>query len=169
MPIEATELDSLPSASDASEFEEYPTQVQQSPFEEARPDEAQTTTKRGPEFAQQLAQARGGVRDTDAMGKPPAVSDTDPTGRIIVRDTDATGRPAVLRTTRAPRRPTLDTVDPRDDQETIIKSSGAMGTKRKPRKLPTADDTIRVDPPEIPVEGDETQLMATLAPKLPRR
>jgi serine/threonine-protein kinase len=171
LPVEVTELESHPSLSDASEFEEYPTQVQNSPFEEARPDDAQTTTKRGPEFAQQLAQARGGVRDTDAMGKP-TVSDTDPTGRIVVRDTDATGRPAVLLAARSTWRPVLDTaesLEPRDDQETMIKASGAASTKRKMRKsvAPSADDTIRVDA-EIAVEGDETQLMATRAPK-PRR
>lgn len=64
MPVEATELAShsrRESRSDASEFEEYPTQVQASPFDEPR------------------------VRDTDVGApKAPAANDTDPTGRLPV-------------------------------------------------------------------------------------
>jgi serine/threonine protein kinase len=72
MPVEATQLQARPQPGDAAEFEEYPTQVQISPFDlQASPDDTQTTTtKHGPELRQQLAQMRGGgVRDTEPMGK----------------------------------------------------------------------------------------------------
>ncbi|HEY8088153.1 MAG TPA: serine/threonine-protein kinase [Polyangiaceae bacterium] len=159
MPVDATQLDSHPheahpTPSDASEFEEYPTQVQISPFEEVRPEDAQTTQKRGPEFSRQLAQATRGTRDAD------------PTARHAVSDTDATGRPAVLRGSRRGR------PDPGDDQETIIKSRSAFPLpRRKPGRKPGAspDDTIKVEPEAAHMEGDPTQLMAPRAPKAPRR
>jgi serine/threonine-protein kinase len=162
LPVDATELlpsqppppMSVMSAEDAAEFEELPTQVHESSFDDQPPDDGQTTQRRGPEFAQQLAQARGGIRDTDVMGMPAAV-----------HDTDATGRPAALRTTRKPP-------EARDDGETIIKSRSAFPLpKRKPPRSKTAsspDDTVQeVELP--PVEGDPTQLMASRAPKAPRR
>ena len=161
MPIEVTEMESRPrspsgSPSDASEFEEYPTQVQISPFDQLHPDEAQTTTKRGPEFAQQLAQARGGVRDTDVMGRPPA------------HFAEAKGRPA-------PPRPqgksSPDSREVRDDQDTIIRSNASFPLPKRKlvRKAPVSpDDTIKVDP-EGPAIEDPTQLMALRAPKAPRR
>ncbi len=68
LPAEATELGSQPGLawqSDAAEFEEYPTQVQASPF--------------GLDDAQ--APARRGVHDTDVTGRP-AANDTDPTGNL---------------------------------------------------------------------------------------
>src|SRR5579859_4054843 len=83
LPVDATEMDSRPPAvgarSDAAEFEEYPTQVHASPFDDARPEDQHTTQRRGSEFAQQLAHARS-VRDTDVSGRP-SVSDTEPTGK----------------------------------------------------------------------------------------
>jgi len=158
MPVEATEMESRspPHArpsSDAMDFEEYPTQVQQSPFDEPRPEEASTTQKRGPEFARQVAQARG-IRDTDVTGRP------------AVRDTDATGRPA------APPRPrsSPDAREVRDDLDTIIKSSAAFPQpKRKGGRKPAAspDDTIKVDHDSGPPD-DPTQLMGSRAPKAPR-
>jgi serine/threonine-protein kinase len=158
MPVDATELDSRPPAtvtpSDASEFEEYPTQVQPSPFEEVRPEDANTTQKRGQEFANQLQQARS-VRDTEVSGKP------------AVSDTDATGKPAVL---RAARRSAPDAREVRDDQDTIIRSNTAFPLpKRKGSRKQSAspDDTIKVDA-EGPAD-DPTQLMASRAPKAPRR
>jgi hypothetical protein len=161
LPVEVTEMDSRPRSpyapsSDASEFEEYPTQVQTSPFDQQRPDDAHTTTKRGPEFAQQLAQARGGVRDTDVMGRPPA------------HFAEAKARPSPP---RPQRKSSPDLRDLRDDQDTIIRSSASFPLpKRKvARKAPVSpDDTIKVDS-EGPLIEDPTQLMASRAPKAPRR
>jgi serine/threonine protein kinase len=159
LPVEPTHLDSRPRAhhptpSDASEFEEYPTQVHVSPFDEPRGEDALTTQKRGPEFSRQLAQATRGVRDTEVSPRP------------SISDTDATGKPAALRTARKPK------PEPGDDQETIIKSrSGFPLPKRKPpRKVAASpDDTIKVDSDVGAPEGDPTQLMALRAPKAPRR
>ena len=173
MPVDATEMSGHPTPphptpSDASEFEEYPTQVQASPFDEVRQDDAQTTTKRGPEFAQQLAQARGGVRDTDVTGRP-AVSDTDPTGRTVrpvVSDTDATGKNYAIQLSRRPAS------EPRDDQETVIKSRSSLPLplpKRKAARKASPDDTIKVESDVPSMEGDPTQLMTPRVPKAPRR
>jgi serine/threonine-protein kinase len=159
IPVDATEMYSRPpvssARSDASEFEEYPTQVQGSPFDEVRPEDAQTTQKRGPEFAQQLAQARS-IRDTDVTGRP------------AVSDTDATGKPAALRSTA---RSATDARELRDDQDTIIRpNSGFPLPRRKAaRKAASPDDTVKVDPDAPSIEGDPTQLMAPRAPKAPRR
>jgi hypothetical protein len=159
IPVDATELESSRppppvTPSDAAEFEEYPTQVQVSPFGETRGEDAHTTQKRGPEFAQQLAQARVGVNDTDVTLKPVSVSDTD-----------ATGKPAAL---RAQRRASQE---PRDDQDTIIRANAAFPLpKRKlQRRTPSPDDTIKVDSEAGGMEGDPTQLMPPRAPKVPRR
>jgi serine/threonine protein kinase len=159
IPVEHTEFESsVPPGvrrSDASEFEEYPTQVQASPFDERRSEDANTTQKRGSEFGEQVAQARKGVRDTDVTGKPAAANDTDPTGRL----------PA----TRAARRSSPDV---RDDLDTVVRSSSALPLpKRRPgaRKPSSPDDTLRVDPEAGGMEGDPTQLMAPRAPKAPRR
>jgi hypothetical protein len=142
--------------SDASEFEEYPTQVQKTPFEDVRSagEDASTTQRRGPEFAQQVAQARMGVRDTDVTGKPAAANDTDPTGKVVA----------------PPRVARRSSPELRDDQDTIVKSNSAfpIPKRRPPRRPPSPDDTVRVDP-EGPSEGDPTQLMAPRAPKSPRR
>ncbi|HEY1692092.1 MAG TPA: serine/threonine-protein kinase [Polyangiaceae bacterium] len=159
LPVDATELESRPAhahapASDAAEFEEYPTQVHVSPFDEPRSEDAQTTQKRGPEFSAQLAHARGGVRDTDVTGRP-AVGDADPAGKA----------PAA----RTSRRPAVEL---RDDQETIIKSRSSFSLpKRKPSRKAAAspDDTIKVDTDLPSMEGEPTQLMASRAPKAPRR
>jgi hypothetical protein len=138
--------------------------VQVSPFEDARGGEdAQTTQRRGPEFAQQIAHARG-VRDTDVTGKPAAgavevkVSDTDPTGK----------QPAP----RLGRKPTPDPREDRDDQDTIIRpNSGFPLPKRKGARkaVGNPDDTIKVDAEAPSLEGDPTQLMASRGPKAPRR
>ena len=159
IPVEHTEFESSvppgPRRTDAAEFEEYPTQVQGSPFDERRPEDAHTTQKRGPEFGQQVAQARRGVRDTDVTGKPAAANDSDATGRL----------PAI----RAARRSSPDV---RDDQDTVVRPSSAMAIpKRRPgaRKPSSPDDTLRVDPDAGGMEGDPTQLMAPRAPKAPRR
>ena len=109
------------------EFEEYPTQVHVSPFDEARArGRAHDARSAAPSSRSQLAQARGSVRDTEVSA------------RHSVSDTDATGKPAVLRR-RAPGR----SAEPSDDQETIIKSrtlissaqaqAGAQGG-REPRR-----------------------------------
>jgi serine/threonine-protein kinase len=161
LPVDLTEMDSRPrsppsGASDASEFEEYPTQVHTSPFDGQRQDDGQTTTKRGPEFAQQLAQARGGVRDTDVMGKPPAHI-------IEARSKASPPRPQ--------RKSSPDSREERDDQDTIIRSNASFPLpKRKVARKPAVspDDTIKVDP-EGPMIEDPTQLMASRAPKAPRR
>ena len=156
LPIDATEMHSQPPAmraprSDALELEEYPTQVHASPF-----DEGQTTTKRGAEFAQQLADVRHSVRDTDVTGKPAAATDTDPSGKLteVFHDGQRTARP-----------------DLRDDpQDTAAAGArGASSQKRRTARRPASpDDTIRVDP-EIALEGDPTLLMPSRAPKAPRR
>jgi serine/threonine protein kinase len=159
MPVEATEMESRSPphsrhSSDAMDFEEYPTQVQQSPFDEPRPEEASTTQKRGPEFARQVAHARG-IRDTDVTGRP-AIRDSDATGRLIM----------------APRpRSSPDAREVRDDLDTVIKSSAAFPQpKRKGGRKPAAspDDTIKVDT-EMGAPDDPTQLMGSRAPKAPRR
>jgi len=159
IPVEHTEFEpSEPLGarrSDASEFEEYPTQVHASPFDERRPEDANTTQRRGSEFGEQVAQARKGVRDTDVTGKPAAANDTDPTGRL----------PA----TRAARRSSPDV---RDDLDTVVKSNSAFPIPKRRaggRKPSSPDDTLRVDPEAGGMEGDPTQLMAPRAPKAPRR
>jgi hypothetical protein len=161
MPVDVTEMDSrprppTPPPNDGADFEEYPTQVHQSPFDSYRPDDGQTTTKRGPEFAQQLAQARGGVRDTDVMGKPPA--------HVVEARNRATAP-------RPQRTSSPDVRDLRDDQDTIIRSNATFPLpKRKLARKAAAspDDTIKVDA-EGPAIEDPTQLMKSRAPKAPRR
>ena len=102
LPVDASEFESSHSLPiDASESEEYPTQVQVSPFQPEHPEDAHTTQRAGPEFASQLAAAVA-ARDTEVMGRP-AVSDTERPAKLL-RDTDATGRPAVLRVPRWQRR-----------------------------------------------------------------
>jgi serine/threonine-protein kinase len=148
MPVEATEMQSRrspsrPSRPDASEFEEYPTQVQPSPFDVAQPSSRRSDP----------GVPRTGVADTDVMGRPAAANDTDPTGRL-----PATPPPS--------RRSSPDL---RDDQDTIVRSNALPLPKRRPpRRGGSPDDTIRVDS-EIPLEGDPTQLMPPRAPKAPRR
>jgi hypothetical protein len=169
--IDATELQTRPPsgpASDAAEFEEYPTQVQVSPFDEVHPEEAQTTQKRGPEFAQQLAHARR--VSAGASGSPP----TRPASQVAppsssARDTEPTGKPIALRSRRPPPEP------PRDDQDTVIKpNAGFPLPRRKVRKPPSSpDDTIKLDEVEVVedrsrADGDPTQLMASRLPKTPR-
>jgi serine/threonine protein kinase len=160
LPVEVTEMSARPrppsqSPSDGSDFEEYPTQVQQSPFDRERHDrhdDGQTTTKRGPEFAAALAQARGGVRDTDVMGRPPA--------HVV----EAKAKPA------PPRPQRKSSPDLRDDQDTVIRSNSAfpLPKRKTARKAPVnPDDTLKVDPEASPVD-DPTQLMAQRAPKAPR-
>ena len=125
--------------------------MQQSPFDRERHDrhdDGQTTTKRGPEFAAALAQARGGVRDTDVMGKPPA------------HVAEAKAKPA------PPRPQRKSSPDLRDNPDTIIRSNSAFPLpKRKTARKPPAnpDDTLKVDPEASPVD-DPTQLMAQRAP-----
>jgi serine/threonine-protein kinase len=160
IPIDATEMDSRPPAvgarSDAAEFEEYPTQVHASPFDDVRPEDQHTTQRRGAEFAQQLAHARS-IRDTDVTGRP-AVNDTDPTGKGPV--------------VGPLRRSSTDAREMRDDQDTIIKSNAPFPLpKRKGARTKPAspDDTIKVDPEGLGGEGDETRVMASRAPKAPRR
>jgi serine/threonine-protein kinase len=150
MPIDATEMDSRrpppqrPSRSDASEFEEYPTQVQASPFDVAR-----SSTK-----LPQAPPSRAGVGDTDVTGKPAVANDTDPTGRLKA----------------APQQPLRrSSPDLREDQDTIVKSNGLPLPKRRPPKRGSSpDDTLRVDS-EVSLEGDPTLLMPPRAPKAPRR
>jgi serine/threonine protein kinase len=150
IPVEATEMESRPpparpSRSDASEFEEYPTQIQANPFDVAPP-----TSKRSTDSASQ----RASVGDTDVTGKPAVANDTDPTGRM-----QATPVPA-------PRRSSPDL---REDQDTIVRSNALPLTKRRPpRRASSPDDTIRVDA-EVSLEGDPTLLMPPRAPKAPRR
>jgi len=163
LPVEATELeprratpDAARAASDAREFEEYPTEVQTSPFEEPKPEDQTTTQRRAHELNQGLARARRSIRDTDTAVRPPTI-----------RDTDATGRPAVLRDRRS--QPAGEG-DLRDDQDTIIRPSAAFPMpRRRTRKPSSPDDTIKVDSDPASMEGDPTQLMTPRAPKAPRR
>jgi len=192
MPVEATELEPLRSptpaqndvghgASDAREFEEYPTQVQASPFDEPKPDDQHTTQRRRNEL-QGLGRPKRSIRDTDQT-LPTAgevLRQSSGTGKpAAIRDTDATGRPAMLRDRRS--QPTAldareatptraESNDPRDDQDTIIRSNAAFPLPRKrARKPPSPDDTIKVDSDAASMEGDPTQLMTPRAPKVPRR
>jgi eukaryotic-like serine/threonine-protein kinase len=151
IPVEATEMESRPpparqSRHDISEFEEYPTQVQASPF-----DVAHASSKRPP--ARPRADSRPGVADTDVTGKPAAANDTDPTGRL-----QATPAPA-------PRRSSPDL---REDQDTIVRSNALPLPKRRQPRRSSPDDTLRVDS-ETSGEGDPTLLMPPRAPKAPRR
>jgi len=180
LPVEATEMeprrpptpapaDAARAASDAREFEEYPTQVQASPFDEPKPEDQTTTQRRAHELNQGLARARRSIRDTDTAVRPPTI-----------RDTDATGRPAMLRDRRSqpasvdaregtPTR--AGDSEPRDDQDTIIRPSAAfpMPKKKGVRKPSSPDDTIKVDSDAASLEDDATQLMTPRAPKVPRR
>ena len=179
MPVEATEMESrrpasssrndlVRGSSDASEFEEYPTQVQASPFDEPRPEDQHTTQRRGSVLGHQLAArparaetTRRSVKDTDTNVRPPAI-----------RDTDATGRPAMLRDRRSTPdiRDARDDREDRDDQETIIRSNAPFPLqKRRPRKPSSPDDTIKLESEPNSMEGDPTQLMTPRAPKAPRR
>lgn len=159
MPADATEVEPEPPSSavarsDAAEFEEYPTEVQQSPFDEPRSEDARTTQRRGPEFERQLAQARVDIRDTDVTGRP------------VLTDSDATGRLSPLRSSRRPP------PEQHDDTETMIKSRNALPlSKRKSSRKPTGnpDDTIKMDSEAPSAEGDPTQLMASRTPKAPGR
>jgi serine/threonine protein kinase len=167
MPVEATELearraptpappDATRAASDAREFEEYPTEVQSSPFDELKPEDQTTTQRRAHDLNQGLGRAKRSIRDTDTAVRPPTI-----------RDTDATGRPAMLRDRRS--QPAGEGDLP-DDQETIIRPSAAFPMqRRRPRKPPSPDDTIKVDSDAASMEGDPTQLMTPRAPKVPRR
>jgi hypothetical protein len=137
--------------------------VQVSPFDEVKAEDAQTTQRRGPEFAQQIAHARG-VRDTDVTGKP-AVAAVD----VKVSDTEPTGKQLAP---RFARKPAPEPKELRDDQDTIIRpNSGFPLPKRKgARKVAASpDDTIKVDSDGPSMEGDPTQLMASRGPKAPRR
>jgi serine/threonine-protein kinase len=151
IPIEHTEMESRPpparppSRSDASEFEEYPTQVQASPFDVA------PSTSKLPEPSRSAP--RPGIADTDVTGKPAVANDTDPTGRLQATPL------------AAPRRSSPDI---REDQDTIVRGTGLPLPKRKPRRTPSPDDTLRTDP-EASMEGDPTLLMPPRAPKAPRR
>jgi serine/threonine-protein kinase len=154
IPIEHTEMESRPpparppSRSDASEFEEYPTQVQASPFDVA------PSTGKLPEPTASRGATRPGIADTDVTGKPAAANDTDPTGRL-----QAAPRPASRRSSP----------DLREDQDTIVRGTGLPLQKRKQsRRTPSPDDTLRSDP-ETSMEGDPTLLMPPRAPKAPRR
>jgi serine/threonine protein kinase len=154
IPIEHTEMESRPpharppSRSDSSEFEEYPTQVQASPFDVA------PSTGKLPEPSASRGATRPGIADTDVTGKPAAANDTDPTGRLQVAP-----RPA-------PRRSSPDI---REDQDTIVRGTGLPMPKRKQsRRTPSPDDTLRSDA-EATMEGDPTLLMPPRAPKAPRR
>jgi serine/threonine-protein kinase len=147
MPVEATELESRkrPSRSDASEFEEYPTQVQASPFDTAQPSSKRT---------EPAPPSRGGVADTDVTGKPAAANDTDPTGRLNATPVQAARR---------------SSPDLSSEQDTIVRSNAMpLPKRRQPRRTPSPDDTLRVDP-EVSMEGDPTLLMPPRAPKAPRR
>jgi serine/threonine protein kinase len=167
LPVEATEMqarrsptpappDAARAASDAREFEEYPTQVQASPFDELKPEDQSTTQRRAHELNQGLARGRRSIRDTDTAVRPPTI-----------RDTDATGRPAMLRDRRS--QPAGES-EPRDDQDTIIRPSAAFPMpKRRTRKPSSPDDTIKVDSDAASLEDDATQLMTPRAPKVPRR
>jgi serine/threonine-protein kinase len=170
MPIEATEMeprrtptpahnDVGRAASDAREFEEYPTEVQASPFDELKPEDQTTTQRRRNDLNQPLGRAKRSIRDTDQTlpAAPPRHITGNPKAATI-RDTDATGRPAALRD------------ELRDDQDTIIRSNAAFPLPRKrARKPESPDDTIKVDSDAASLEGDPTQLMTPRAPKVPRR
>jgi serine/threonine protein kinase len=180
IPIEATELqarrtptpapahnDVSRAASDAREFEEYPTEVQASPFDEPRPEDQSTTQRRSHELNQGIARGRRSIRDTDqTLPAPPPRHISGTAKTPTIRDTDATGRPAALREFRSD-----DSREPRDDQDTIIRSNAAfpLPKKRVARKPSSPDDTIKVDSDVGSMEGDPTQLMTPRAPKVPRR
>jgi hypothetical protein len=155
--VDATELDSRPPpppAPDGSDFEEYPTQVQQSPFDAERHDDANTTMKHRRDVAGAIAPARG-IRDTQVTPRP-ATGDSEATGRLAAA-------PLIRRTPP-------DARDVRDDQDTIIKSNASfpLPKRRHARKAgPSPDDTMKVD--EGPAIEDPTQLMASRGPKAPRR
>jgi hypothetical protein len=156
-------------ASDAREFEEYPTQVQASPFDEPRPEDQSSTQRRPHELNPGLGRPRRSIRDTDTQVKPPTIRDTDATGRpVMLRDRRS--EPALLDAREATPTRAADN-EPRDDQDTIIRSNAAF-PKRRTRKPSSPDDTIKVDSDAASMasmEEDATQLMTPRAPKLPRR
>jgi serine/threonine-protein kinase len=144
VPVDATDLEPPPRSgltpSDASEFEEYPTQVQQSPF------------------PHQLAEARS-VRDTDVTGTP-AISDTDATGKPAALRSSRRTHPDA----REPHEPHDE-----QDTIIRPTGSFPMSKRRTMRKQAgTPDDTIKVDT-EVGGVEDPTQLMASRVPKVPRR
>jgi len=155
MPVDATELASRrPSVSDAQEFEEYPTQVQQRP-------EPGKVRERDPRLGR-----KPGI---STPGRAPVrrVSDTDVMGRSPVQDTDVSGRSAIADTDPSARRPSGA---PREDHDTVIRSSSPFPLpKRRARRPSSPDDTLRVDEGGAQGGEDPTQLMALPAPKSPRR
>jgi serine/threonine protein kinase len=135
---------------DDAELEEYPMPIEVGAPDDLRGDDANTTQRRGADFGRELAQVQGGVRDTDAMGRPVLHG--------AIHDTDATGRPAALRISRSAFS---------DDQDTITKArSGSAIPRRRARRTPMSnpDDTL----PDENESGEPTQLMASRAPKAPR-
>ena len=154
MPVDVTELGPRRSGSvsDAQEFEEYPTQVQPRPLEPPRPRVRKVGTS---------APSRAPVR---------RVSDTDVMGRSAVKDTDVSGRSAIHDTDPAGKRSGSST-PPRDDQDTVIRSSSPFPMpKRRARRPSSPDDTLRVDEgASLAGESNPTQLMVLPTPKAPRR
>jgi serine/threonine-protein kinase len=116
LPVDVTELQSKrPSRSDVSDFEEYPTQVQASPFDDPR--------------ARKVGDTRPGIADTDVMGKP----------AVAANDTDPTGKPAPL----VGRRSSPDLRS--EDQDTIVRANNLPLPKRRVPRRSSPDDTLRVD------------------------
>jgi serine/threonine-protein kinase len=117
-----TDLD--PTGTLASDFEDVPTEVQESPLRRPHSiEDDHTTQRRGPELGAALARA------AEADGGATEVW----VGRAVPRSVPAAGRPAESRSSSPP-----------DETETLVKSELPLRRRSKPRTPSSADDTIEM-------------------------
>jgi len=119
-----TTTDVDPAGEAASDFEDIPTEVQESPLRRPHSnDDEHTTQRRGAELGVALAKA------ADADGGATEVW----VGRLVPRTIPAAGRPPGTRTSSPP-----------DETETLVKSELPMRRRPKARTPSSADDTIEM-------------------------
>jgi eukaryotic-like serine/threonine-protein kinase len=120
-----TTTDVDPPPDSGSDFEDVPTEVQESPLRRPHTnDDEHTTQRRGSELgaalAAKAAEADGGATEVWV-------------GRIVPRTIPAAGRPPGSRSSSPP-----------DETETLVKSELPMRRRTKPRTPSSADDTIEM-------------------------
>ncbi len=119
-----TTTDVDPPPDSGSDFEDVPTEVQESPLRRPHSiDDDQTTQRRGSELGAALAKA------AEADGGATEVW----VGRIVPRTIPASGRPAGSRSSSPP-----------DETETLVQSELPLRRRMKPRTPSNADDTIEM-------------------------
>jgi serine/threonine protein kinase len=122
--VQRTTTDVDPPDSSASDFEDIPTEVQESPLRRPHAlDDDHTTQRRGAELGVALAKA------AEADGGATEVW----VGRIVPRTIPAAGRPPSSRTSPPP-----------EETETLVKSELPLRRRPKARTPSNADDTIEM-------------------------